>query len=115
MKEHPTPRRAWLIFALAVLAYAVAVFQRASLGVATVEAQRRFGTTAAVLSLFSVLQLAVYASLQVPVGVLLDRIGSRRLIAGGAMLMAGGQLSWRRPTAWARPRPGGCWSVPATR
>ena len=92
MKEHPTPRRAWLIFALAVLAYAVAVFQRASLGVATVEAQRRFGTTAAVLSLFSVLQLAVYASLQVPVGVLLDRIGSRRLIAGGAMLMAGGQL-----------------------
>jgi MFS family permease len=90
--QHPTPRRAWLIYGLAVLAYAVAVFQRASLGVAGVEAQRRFATTAAVLSLFSVLQLAVYASLQVPVGVLLDRIGSRRLIASGAVLMAGGQL-----------------------
>ena len=74
------------------MAYAVAVFQRASLGVAGVEAQRRFATTAAVLSLFSVLQLAVYASLQVPVGVLLDRIGSRRLIAIGAVLMASGQL-----------------------
>ena len=59
---------------------------------AGVEAQQRFATTAAVLSLFAVLQLAVYASLQVPVGVLLDRIGSRRLIAGGAVLMAGGQL-----------------------
>ncbi len=85
-------RRAWLILALAVAAYAAAVFQRASLGVAEVEAQRRFGTTAAVLSLFSVLQLAVYAGLQVPVGAMVDRLGSRRLIAAGAALMATGQL-----------------------
>jgi len=92
VEHHPTRRRAWLIFALAVAAYAVAVFQRASLGVAGVEAQHRFATTAAVVSLFSVLQLAVYASLQVPVGVLLDRIGARRLIASGAVLMGGGQL-----------------------
>jgi MFS family permease len=75
-----------------VFAYAVAVFQRASLGVASVEAQRRFGTTAATLSLFSVLQLAVYASLQIPVGIVLDRVGSRRLIATGAACMGLGQL-----------------------
>jgi MFS family permease len=68
------------------------VFQRASLGVASVAAQRRFGTTAAVLSLFSVLQLAVYAGLQVPVGTMLDRVGSRRLVATGALLMGSGQL-----------------------
>jgi MFS family permease len=42
--------------------------------------------------LFAVLQLAVYAALQIPVGVLLDRIGSRRLIAAGALLMGIGQL-----------------------
>ena len=47
-----TPRRAWAIFALAVAAYAIAGFQRASLGVAGVEAERRFATTAAVLALF---------------------------------------------------------------
>ena len=85
-------RRAWAVYALGVGAYAVAVFQRASLGVAGVEAQRRFGTTAAVLSLFGVLQLAVYAGLQIPVGVLVDRLGSRRLIAAGALLMGLGQL-----------------------
>lgn len=85
-------RRAWLIFTLGVVAYAVAVFQRASLGVAGVEAQRRFGVTAAVLSLFAVLQLAVYAGLQIPVGVVLDRVGPRRMIAGGAVLMGAGQL-----------------------
>jgi hypothetical protein len=69
------------MYMLGVGAYAVAVFQRASLGVTGVDAQQRFGTTAAVLALFGVLQLSVYAGLQIPVGVLLDRVGSRRLIA----------------------------------
>jgi MFS family permease len=87
-----TPRRAWLILAVGVMAYAVAVFQRASLGVAGVEAQHRFGITAAVLGLFGVLQLSVYAGLQVPVGVVLDRVGSRRLVAIGAAVMGIGQL-----------------------
>ncbi len=86
-----TPRRAWLVWALAVLAYAVAVFHRGSLGVASVEAQDRFGASAAELSLFSVLQLAVYASLQVPVGVFLDRYGTRVMVIAGAVVMAGGQ------------------------
>jgi MFS family permease len=87
-----TPASAWLVWSLAVAAYAVAVFDRASLGVSGVLAQERFGATAAALSLFGVLQLAVYASLQVPVGVLLDRYGSRRLLATGATVMAVGQL-----------------------
>jgi MFS family permease len=85
-------RRAWLMWALALMAYGVAVFHRASLGVAGLEAQDRFGATAAVLSLFIVLQLTVYAGLQVPVGVLLDRVGSRRMIATGAAVMAAGQI-----------------------
>jgi MFS family permease len=57
-----------------------------------VEAVERFGVGAAVLSTFVVVQLAVYAGMQVPVGVLLDRYGSRVLIAGGAALMAVGQV-----------------------
>src|SRR4051812_47668635 len=97
-----TPRRAWIIWTLGVTAYAVAVFQRASLGVAGVEAQHRFGATAAILSLFSVLQLAVYAGMQVPVGVLLDRLGSRRLIVAGAPAVAARPLLLGGP-----PPPGG--------
>jgi MFS family permease len=80
------------MWALGVTAYCIAVFHRASLGVAGLDAQQRFGATAAVLSLFVVLQLAVYAALQVPVGVLLDRLGSRRLIAAGAAVMGTGQI-----------------------
>jgi MFS family permease len=80
------------MWGLALAAYCIAVFHRASLGVAGIEAQERFGATAAVLSLFIVLQLAVYAGLQVPVGVLLDRVGSRRMIATGAAVMGAGQI-----------------------
>jgi nitrate/nitrite transporter NarK len=87
-----TSRRAWLVWGLALAAYVVAVFDRASLGVTGVAAQHRFGATAAQLGLFGVLQLGVYAALQVPVGVLLDRFGSRRLIVSGALCMAAGQV-----------------------
>lgn len=84
--------RAALVWGVAVAAYAVAVLHRGSFGVAGVEAADRFGVNATVLSTFVVVQVAVYAGLQVPVGLLLDRLGSRVLIAGGATLMAIGQL-----------------------
>ncbi|MCA0145155.1 nitrate/nitrite transporter [Blastococcus sp. LR1] len=86
------PARAYAMWLIALLAYGVAVFHRSSLGVAAVEAQERFSAGASAVSLFLVLQLAVYAALQVPVGVALDRFGSRRMILAGAVTMAAGQL-----------------------
>ncbi|WP_091369312.1 MFS transporter [Geodermatophilus telluris] len=86
------PARAYAVWLTALAAYAVAVFHRASLGVAGVEAQERFSAGASAISLFLVLQLAVYAGLQVPVGVALDRFGSRRLVLVGGLTMAAGQL-----------------------
>lgn len=87
-----TPSRAYVIWLIGLVAYAVAIFHRASLGVAGVEAQERFSAGASAISLFLVLQLAVYAGLQVPVGVALDRFGSRKMIVAGAATMAAGQL-----------------------
>lgn len=85
-------RRAWTVFCIASFAYLVSVLQRASLGVAGLDAQQRFGVTAAVLSTLAVAQVMVYALLQVPVGVLLDRLGARALIIAGAILMSAGQF-----------------------
>jgi MFS family permease len=84
-------RRAWLVWAVAVLAYGVAVFHRASLGVTGLAAQERLGAGAAELSLLAVLQLGLYAAMQVPVGVLLDRFGTRAMVTTGALVMATGQ------------------------
>ena len=89
--SRPTAR-AYAVWLVALAAYTVAVFHRASLGVAGVEAQERFSAGASAVSLFLVLQLAVYAGLQVPVGVALDRFGSRRLVLAGGLTMAAGQL-----------------------
>lgn len=70
----------------------LAVFHRTSLGVAGLLAADRFEISASQLATFTVLQLAVYAAMQVPVGVLLDRFGSRALIIGGLVAMTAGQL-----------------------
>lgn len=81
------------MFAVAVLAYLTAVVQRTSLGVSAVEATERFEINAATLSTLVVVQILVYALLQVPVGVVLDRTGPRLLLVVGAILMALGQLT----------------------
>ncbi|MHA7305927.1 MFS transporter [Arthrobacter sp. TMN-49] len=85
-------KRAGLVWGVGIFAYIVAITQRTSFGVAGLVATERFGATASALSAFTVVQLVVYAGLQIPVGVLVDRFGPRVMIATGAALMAVGQL-----------------------
>jgi MFS family permease len=89
MKLHHRP---WVVWSIGLAAYLVGVMHRTSFGVAGLDAAARFDAAPAALAGFVVLQLLVYASLQVPVGVLLDRFGARRLIVVGALTMAAGQL-----------------------
>ncbi|MDQ1588621.1 MAG: hypothetical protein QOJ77_1786 [Microbacteriaceae bacterium] len=86
-------RRSWLIYGVGVFAYLVAITQRSTIGVAGVAATDRFHSTASTLATLAVVQLAVYAAMQVPVGVLIDRIGSRWLMATGTALMIVGQVT----------------------
>ncbi len=44
------------------------------------------------LSTFAVVQLAVYAAGQIPAGLVLDRVGSRAMIAGGAAMITAGHV-----------------------
>lgn len=82
----------WLVWWVALVAYIVGVMHRTSFGVAGLDAADRFDAGPAALSGFVVLQLLVYAALQVPVGLLLDRFGGRALVVTGALTMAAGQL-----------------------
>ncbi len=87
-------RRAWVIWLVSLAVYLLAIFHRSSLGVAGLLAAERFHIDATSLALFTVLQLLVYAGMQVPVGVLLDRFGSRALLLCGLVLMTGAQLAF---------------------
>lgn len=95
-------RRALIVWSVAVGAYVVAIMNRSSFGVATLEVSERFGVSSAALATVAVAQLVVYALLQVPVGVLLDRYGPRVLVAVGAAVMALGQtvLALAPSAAW---------------
>jgi MFS family permease len=85
-------RRAFAVWATAVAVYFLAIFHRSSLGVAGLVAAERFHISASQLSTFTVLQLLVYAGMQIPVGVLLDRYGPQRLLIAGAVFMTAAQL-----------------------
>jgi len=85
--------RAWLIWSVGVAAYVLAITNRTSLGAVGVDAAERFDADASTLALFAVVQLAVYGGMQIPIGVLLDRYGSRPIMTAGMVLMAAGQLT----------------------
>jgi MFS family permease len=84
--------RALTGWALAVAVYLLAVLHRTSLGVAGLLAQHRFHITPAQLSVFIFLQLGLYAAMQVPTGVLVDRYGPRRVLFVAAVVMGCAQL-----------------------
>ncbi|WP_349427596.1 MFS transporter [Microbacterium sp. LWS13-1.2] len=85
--------RAWAIWTVGVAAYVLAITNRSSLSAVGVDAAARFDADAATLSLFAVVQLAVYGGMQIPIGVLLDRYGARPIMTVGMLLMAVGQLT----------------------
>lgn len=84
--------RAWLYWVVAAVAYLIAVHQRSSFGVASLDAAHRFHVGPALLSLFPVVQIIAYSTAQIPVGVALDHFGPRRMITTGAFVMGIGQL-----------------------
>ncbi|QMU73372.1 nitrate/nitrite transporter [Streptacidiphilus sp. P02-A3a] len=98
--DPPGGRRAWLAWSIGVSVYALAVVHRTSLGVAGIAAAGRFGIGASALSTFAILQVLVYAGMQVPVGLLVDRFGPRRVLSCGLVLLTAGQLGFAFATAF---------------
>ena len=82
----------WVVWITAVIAYGFAVMQRTSLGVMGLTAAAHFNAPASVVATFMVLQLAIYAVLQIPAGITVDRLGSRVVITAGSTVMAIGQV-----------------------
>lgn len=76
----------------ATLAYVFSVFTRGSLAVAAIPAAEQFGVGASALGALVVFQVMVYAAMQIPVGILLDKFGPRLLLVVGALFMTVGQL-----------------------
>lgn len=90
----PLPRGALRIWLVGLAVYFLAVFHRSSLAVAGIDASERFGISASQLSSFVMLQLVVYAGMQIPVGLLLDRFGARRILTIGTVVLVLSQAAF---------------------
>ncbi|GAA1244370.1 MFS transporter [Kitasatospora nipponensis] len=96
----PGGRAAWCAWAIGVSVYVLAVIHRTSLGVAGLDAAQRFSVGASALSTFSIVQVLVYAAMQIPVGLLVDRFGPRRVLLLGVVLLSAGQLGFALSTSF---------------
>ncbi|MFI7385180.1 nitrate/nitrite transporter [Streptomyces sp. NPDC049813] len=92
--DPPGGRRATAVWSIGVAVYFVAVIFRTSLGVAGLDAVERFHINASALSTFSILQLLVYAGMQIPVGLMVDRLGTKKVLTLGVVLFTVGQLGF---------------------
>ncbi|WP_246142527.1 MFS transporter [Nocardioides rubriscoriae] len=93
-EPQPGGRLAYAVWAVGLATYLVAVFHRSSLAVAGLVATERFDIGAAQLATFTMMQLLVYALMQVPVGLLVDRFGPRAVMLAGTLVLMGAQTGF---------------------
>ena len=89
----PPPQwRSWLVWAIPATFYLTAFFFRASPAVMTAELMRDFHISAKQLGTLSAFYFYAYVLMQVPVGVLVDSWGAKKLLVLGSLLSAAGTL-----------------------
>ena len=94
MNEHSRLRRQrWILFFVLALIYILVYFYRVSLAVVARDVSRELNLTPAQLGSLSSILFYVYAAAQIPLGPMIDRLGSRMVISGCGVLTAiGGVL-----------------------
>ncbi|MDO8959906.1 MAG: MFS transporter [Rhodocyclaceae bacterium] len=89
---HPPARLAWTIWGLGALLYLFAFYQRVAPAVMTDQLMADFAIGGAALGNLSAFYFYAYVLMQIPTGVMADRWGPRRVLAGGAGVAALGSL-----------------------
>src|SRR5579885_769123 len=84
--------RSWTVWGIAALFYLTGFYQRVSPAVMTSELMRDFGINAQSLGNLSAFYFYFYVMAQIPVGILIDTWGARKLLFWGSLLAAIGTL-----------------------
>ncbi|CAG0971017.1 putative sulfoacetate transporter SauU [Burkholderiales bacterium] len=88
------------VFAIALAGYILSFFHRTAPAAIAGELQSAFDIPAAVLGTLAATYFYVYTLLQIPVGVLADTAGPRRLLAGGLLVAGIGSLAFALAPTW---------------
>lgn len=94
-------RQRWTIFAVLALMYILVYFYRVSLAVVAGDITRDLGLTPQQLGSLSGILFYVYAAAQIPLGPMIDRLGSRLVISASGLLTAAGGVLFSQATTLA--------------
>ncbi len=85
---------AWLMWGLGALFFSYAFFHRVAPSVMIDDLMRDFAVGGAILGNLSAFYFYSYVALQIPVGLLVDKWGPRRVLGAAALLCAAGSLTF---------------------
>jgi len=85
-RDTPPASLAWTIWGLGAALYFIGFYQRVAPAVITAELTDAFALTAAGLGNLSAFYFYSYVAMQIPTGILVDRLGPRRLLTAGALV-----------------------------
>ncbi len=92
MSSSAANRKRWVIFSVLALMYILVYFYRVSLAVVAGDISRELRLTPQQLGSLSGILFYVYAVAQIPLGPMIDRLGSRLVISGSGILTAVGGI-----------------------
>ncbi|HEX4885424.1 MAG TPA: MFS transporter, partial [Casimicrobiaceae bacterium] len=89
-----------VVFGIVLASFVLSFFHRTAPAAIAAELTRTFSINAAVLGTLAATYFYVYTLLQIPVGVLADTLGPRRILSVGSIVAAAGSLLFALAPAW---------------
>ncbi len=89
-----------VVFGIVLLSFVLSFFHRTAPAAIAGELTRAFAINAATLGTLAATYFYVYTLLQIPVGVLADTLGPRRILAAGSLIAGAGSLAFALAPSW---------------
>ncbi len=98
----PNSLRRWVLFSAATILFGLSMFYRSSIAVITPDLIRDLPLDVGQLSLITAVFFYAYAAMQIPIGILLDRIDAVKVMAPLYLVAALGTLmfAWSESAVW---------------
>ena len=82
----------WLVWGILVSIYLIVFFHRLSVGVIVDDLNKSFGMNATQIANLGAMYFYAYTIMQIPAGVLADRLGSKKTVVIGSIIAAAGSI-----------------------
>ena len=89
-----------IVFGIALAGYILSFFHRTAPAAIAGELVQAFAIDGAILGTLAATYFYVYTVLQIPVGVLADTLGPRKILAGGSLVAGAGSLLFALASTW---------------